>query len=217
VPLKSTEIINPQSTLYLWNITEPDHFFLEKLELSSIELGLLSKFHPRRFREFIASRYLIQKSVGLVESIDLFKDEHGKLLVNRKDSYLSLSHSQDWTGFVFSDKPVGFDIQVYTDKINTIANRFLSTVEQSMISQISPNLQLQYKTLAWCAKEAIYKCYGKKNIIFKDQIKLNVWISDSNNIFLNSGELILDELEIIKYSLFINIENTYCYAIAFPE
>ena len=69
---------------------------------------------------------------------------------------------------MISDQPCGVDVQEYSDTAIRIADRFLS-VDDSVLVQnaVSP---LHYYHLYWCAKECMYKAYGKRKLGFREHI-----------------------------------------------
>ncbi len=65
--------------------------------------------------------------------------------------------------------PVGIDIEIIKEKVERIAHKFMSTKELATIAPVNKVEQLY---VCWCAKEAIYKCYGQKAVSFLDNITL---------------------------------------------
>lgn len=210
MPINS-KIVEDDYLLILWKIEEDELYFLNYLKLNNIENQAIEHLHPKRRLDYLASRTLMHKSMGLTESLNLFKDEFGKLQIEpyHLQRYISLSHSGDWTGFVYSEQLIGFDIQVYSEKINNIKERFLDDDELKFIQEVVPvSKELKYLNLFWCIKEAVYKAYGKKQIIFKDQIKIET------SLKVQAARLILNDHSEIYYKIDTNFENEYCYAIA---
>jgi phosphopantetheinyl transferase (holo-ACP synthase) len=65
--------------------------------------------------------------------------------------------------------PVGIDIEQVKQKVERIANKFMRPEEMAFINERHKISQLY---VCWCAKEAIYKCYGQKEVSFADNIFL---------------------------------------------
>jgi phosphopantetheinyl transferase len=66
------------------------------------------------------------------------------------------------------------------DKIERIANKFLSAKELEFIQEQERIEQLY---VCWCAKEAIYKLHGKKNVSFVENIDLKPFHYSGNGSF----------------------------------
>jgi phosphopantetheinyl transferase len=194
--------------IWIWCIEETDDYFEQRL----IELG----FHPQKFTnpkrqsEYLASRFLLSEIFGMGFMNTMTADEFGKLInVNATDCF-SLSHSYPFTAVTQWDKSIGIDLQCYTEKIETIALRFLSDREfNQMVSPIENHFnKIQELTLLWNIKEAVYKAYGKKNIIFKNQIQ----ILKQNTIF--EAKLFLEH-EIKYYQIQYKKETEFSWCVAY--
>ena len=72
------------------------------------------------------------------------------------------------------------DIELIKDKIERIANKFLSAKELEFIQEQERIEQLY---VCWCAKEAIYKLHGKKNVSFVENIDLKPFHYSGNGSF----------------------------------
>ena len=97
-------------------------------------------------------------------------DDHGKPYLVNSNTHISLSHSYDYAAVIISkDKKVGVDIELIKHKIKSIKHKFLSDLELAQ-KQIGDNTNGLY--VSWCAKEAIYKWYGRKGLEFKQHIHI---------------------------------------------
>ena len=67
------------------------------------------------------------------------------------------------------------------DKIERIAHKFLGKAELNFIQE---NDRIDQLYVTWCAKEAIYKLHGKKNISFLEHIKLEPFEYPGSGSFL---------------------------------
>jgi phosphopantetheinyl transferase len=105
---------------------------------------------------------------GLPERVQCLYDDFGKPFLKDIDKHVSVSHSELWCAAMVSDTPCGVDIQVYSETVQRIADRFL-TPEDLVIIQKFRNT-LPYYHLFWGAKECIYKAYGKRKLGFREHI-----------------------------------------------
>jgi 4'-phosphopantetheinyl transferase len=66
---------------------------------------------------------------------------------------------------------VGIDIERMRPRIEKVRERFLHTEESASINK---DKVLEQLTLAWCAKEALYKLYGQRNLDFRENIRVEI-------------------------------------------
>jgi 4'-phosphopantetheinyl transferase len=208
MPLVHSEKIDANTTLLLWHLTESEKELTETLgSVNNLdELALIS--HPQKIREWLASRLLIKKLVeefGIVYE-GLHKDEHGKAFLVNNGSHISLTHTADYVAAVINlTSSVGIDMEKKSDKLVRTARKFLSNGEYEHAGDDMTRL-----CIYWCAKEAVYKLYGKKKISFKDDIRILAFEADQ---YLISGTLSDDEKVITSQIQLLWIDD-HCLAIA---
>jgi phosphopantetheinyl transferase len=137
--------------------------FREKLSLANIS-------HPEKKQEWITARLAIKDTLDSlsIPYPGFFKDEHGKSHSMNGNGYVSLSHTMGYAGAIYHrENPVGMDMDLIREKILRIGFRFLDPSELDFLSK-DP---LHY-TMAWSAKESIFKCQGKRGVSFRDNILL---------------------------------------------
>ncbi len=161
MPLLKTIDLKPGTRLFLWKITERYDELRQDMELNSNSLtrlaGMKSMAHQRGF---LGVRKLLQV-VGYQDS-DLYYDENGK--PHLKDgTYISISHSHDFSAIVLSDALIGLDLELFKDKTLRIASRFMDV---SHIEGLTINDQIKKATVVWGIKEAIFKIKNEKGISF---------------------------------------------------
>ena len=97
-------------------------------------------------------------------------------------------------------RPVGIDIEQIKQKVERIAPRFLRPAERAVID---PKHKIAHLYICWCAKEAIYKCYGQKAVSFLDDIALEAFPFTEEgtvNANLHKGDVNLDyRVEFMQY------------------
>ena len=120
--------------------------------------------------EWLAGRALIRKlteQCGL-EYLGLRKDEFGKPFLKNHPHHISLSHSFPMVAAQIALKhPVGIDIEQPKPKLKAIAHRMFSPEEVEDAGD-----DLVKLCIYWCAKEALYKIYGKRNLLFTDHLHI---------------------------------------------
>ncbi|HEX3387370.1 MAG TPA: 4'-phosphopantetheinyl transferase superfamily protein, partial [Mucilaginibacter sp.] len=124
------------------------------------------------------------------EFIDCKIDTHGKPYLVKLPYHISLSHSFDYAAVMMSRSgPVGIDIEQIREKVERIAYKFLKPDELAFISEADP---VKHLYAAWCAKEAVYKCFGQKEVSFADNISLkpfNFVLPGTVNAHLDKGDV----------------------------
>lgn len=169
MPLKIYHTIEPEGEIGIWNILESEDYFLSKLDLTKVEFEYFSKIKGRRRTEWLAVRYLLHFMSGRETRGAIIKDEYGKPHLKNSEWHISISHSQNKAAVIASPKLVGIDIQNFVPRIDRIAHKFMSPIE---LSSLSENFHLEHLHIYWGAKEALYKAYGKKELEFKEHLRL---------------------------------------------
>lgn len=137
--------------------------FREKLSFANIS-------HPDKKKEWATARLAILDALKALEIPypGFFKDEHGKSQSMNGQGFVSLTHTPGFAGAIFHrEQPVGIDIDLVREKILKIGFRFLDSSELDFLDK-NP---VQY-TMAWSAKESIFKCQGKRGVSFRENILL---------------------------------------------
>lgn len=147
----------------IWLIEEPEAFFGDKT-------GLISQIkHPKKRIEHLCGRYLLQHLREDFPLHHIAPDEHDKPRIPDNHYFFSISHSYPYVAAVISDdEECGIDIQVWKDNIAEVAHMFLSPDEQQ---QCAADARLL--TLAWSAKEAVYKWNGRRGADFIQHLPIN--------------------------------------------
>lgn len=176
------EQITKDSWVVLWKIEEDLPFYLSYLGISEESLASISGVtHPQKKLEWLASRCCAKFAVeqcGLTYS-GIDKDEYSNpYLPNHPYAFISISHTSEYTATVVSFRDeVGIDLEKISSKLQVVAHKFLSESERS-----HANSDLTYLCIYWCAKESLYKWYGKKNLSFKQNIYIAPFSIDSTMI-----------------------------------
>ena len=152
-----------QINLLSYNDFIPENFSGELLtsEIQRLK-NILNKVKKR---EFVATRMLRNSIFGLDEiSYDAIGAPH-----IGADKYISISHTLNIVGIAVSEYKIGFDIEPIRAKAMKISPKFLHEDELD-IFDIKSELEM---TMAWSAKETLYKLAGRKEIIFKNDLRLH--------------------------------------------
>jgi len=137
--------------------------FREKLSFANIS-------HAEKKKQWATARLAIYDALKALEVPypGFFKDEHGKSQSMNGQGYVSLTHTPGFAGAIFHrEQPVGIDMDLIREKILKIGFRFLDPEELDFLEK-DP---IHY-TMAWSAKESIFKCQGKRGVSFRENIIL---------------------------------------------
>jgi phosphopantetheinyl transferase len=148
----------------------------------------------QKYLESLAARYclwnLMQK-LGL-QDCELKQDSRQRPFLNHPDWHISISHSYPFAAACISKHPfTGIDLERKGRNIQKIAPRFLNSVELEAWKEDTSKL-----TIAWSAKESIYKAWKKPGLSFQKEIELAL-----NNEVLH-GKVNQQDAFSIEYELF---------------
>ena len=177
------------TSIAVWKITES----LNEIN-TYFQNQTIKKFKSeKRQLEFLCTKLLIQK---INRNLKITYNTNGAPELNN-NQFISISHTKKLIAIIISDKKSGIDIELISNKALKVKSKFLSENDKLELNQ-------EESTLAWCAKESIYKWYQKRNINFKQDIKiLNILKSPSNKIHVDfkNESIILDYLKINNHFL----------------
>jgi len=177
MPLVKMEKTAKQSGWAIWFVTETD----EELESLCVEECPPEIMRFQKKLEWMAGRVLIKTLVeqqGLVYQ-GLRKDEFGKPFLKEHSHQISLSHSFPYVAAQIDiQQAVGIDVEQPKQKLLKVAPRVMADYELADAGQ-----DLLKHCVYWCAKEALYKTYGKRGLIFSNHLNVEPFT------LRNSGEL----------------------------
>jgi phosphopantetheinyl transferase len=176
-----TRIVEGPAELGIWNITEDTGQLLQHLNLSDTEQRLLHMFKTElRQKQWLSYRRLIRELIS-PQRYPVHYDESGKPYLAGSEWNISVTHTENYAGVIISrDVKVGIDMEKLKPRIDRVKEKFLSEEELSAIPQ---EKKLEYLTLAWCAKEAVYKLHGWRNLDFRKNIRVQFPSHEGTSIF----------------------------------
>ena len=177
MPLFYQHNINQDTKLGIWHIEETESFFLDKVPLKR------DVTHPFKRRQHLAGRYLLSDLFPdfPVEEI-LIADTRQPFLAG--DNYhFSISHCGAYAAAIVSRTcRVGIDIELVTQRITRVADKFLNEGEMDVFNEdyaffleqwgLRGRVEQEFLTLIWSAKEALFKWYGRGELDFKRHMQL---------------------------------------------
>src|ERR1041385_8804798 len=167
MPLVRSEMTDEGSAWGLWQINETE----EELSYEALESCPEDIIAPSKRKEFLAGRALVKtlaEKVG-VSYTGIRYDEQGKPYLKDQSHEISLSHSSPYVAAqIHPTEAVGIDIEQPKEKLLRVAPRVLSSSEESDAGD-----DVVKHCVYWCAKEAMYKLYGKRGLHFNSQLNLD--------------------------------------------
>lgn len=146
--------------LALWHVREDESTLAAYLGEEAPE----NVTNPQKRLEWLAGRVLVKEALqtlGLPYR-GIVKDAFGKPFPADHDYQLSLTHSFPYAAVLLdAHQPVGIDLEQPKEKLLRIAPRMFHPTELA-----DAGTDLVKLCIYWCAKEALVKVYGKKDLTF---------------------------------------------------
>lgn len=152
----------------VWEITESENYFQERLSLVEVEQAQLSQIKGYRRVEWLAARHLLHVMSGRNIRGACLKDDFGKPYLENSTVHISMSHTHGLAAVIAGQPAVGIDIQWKVDKIMRIQQKFVN--DQERVQLIDLNVSTLH--ILWGAKECLYKAYGRKRLDFRKHIHI---------------------------------------------
>ncbi len=179
--LVKLEKIDNNSAWALWKVEESFEELKRLYGPTVTDSGELEEIsHLEKRAEWLAGRL---SAKALVEKLNqpfngIYKDAYGKPYLHGINYHISLANSYPYAGaIVHQEKYVGIDIEEPKETLIRIKHKFLNAVELEKVES-----DLGKLCMYWCAKECLYKIYGKKQLSFRENIFID-------NLSLESGRL----------------------------
>ncbi|MFN3488088.1 MAG: 4'-phosphopantetheinyl transferase family protein [Emticicia sp.] len=196
-------------SLAVWQITE-SHDELQAMLPSEIltDAELASISHPQKQVEFFCSRLVIRHlatSLG-IKYLGIKKDEHGKPYLAGSNWQMSITHTSNYVAAVMHpSEALGMDMEKPSEKMQRIAHKFLSETERTEAEN-----NIEKLCIYWSAKESLYKLYGKRKVIFNENLYVFPFQKEQNKI---TGQLKINDLD-EEYSIYVEKIDGYILVVA---
>ncbi len=165
------KIIDRNFILAVWHLTEDEDYFIGDKDKFSASPEKLDEIHvDQRRKEWLCSRHLGWSIAKELEgSCDgIWSDSHNKPHIKNSKLQISISHAKPYVAvLVHRTNSCGVDIEEKKGKLLKLAPKFLTQRELDLAGG-----SLDATAISWGTKEAIYKLYGRKQLIFKENIFL---------------------------------------------
>lgn len=159
--------IGSKAQVGIWHITETLEQLIQTVQLPREDLKAIDHFtYEHRKKEWLTARILAGQ-LSSDTNTRIVYDAHNKPFLKDSGTQISLSHSHDLLAVILDEASTGIDIEVIKDKVKRIKHKFMSSEEMDHLQKETETEQL---TVNWCAKESLYKLYGKKELAFKENL-----------------------------------------------
>ncbi len=171
----------------LWRVTESPNLLAAKL--TPFEQIPDAITHDTKRLEWIAGRLLTRhllEELG-VEYRGIAKNEHGKPHLAGCSFKLSLSHSFPFVAAIVDEvNEVGIDLEQPKEKLIRVGHRVLSAHELD-----DAGSDLKKHCIYWCAKEALIKLHGRKDLILAENLRIDPFTIENEGHIL--GRIIVGQ------------------------
>ena len=175
------------TNIYVWSLTET----VEDLRHLCIRRGIsVEKERPvrsiqrrcERLAELLLLHIIYGKPVELAHTPD-----GAPVVVDESAYHISISHTCGTVCIATnSNQPIGVDVERKGTRVLKVRDHFLSEIERRWLSDSDANAN----TIAWTAKEALYKIAGIRGIDLSDELQLEPFQCVEHGIINFHGQLI---------------------------
>ena len=173
-------IQNKNSIIGIWEIKEEEKELISIIDTRIFDKNrLLQIKHSQKRIEWLASRALMSDMLKLnnIEYLKLSKNKFGAPVLNESNYFVSLSHSHKYCAVILSkNKFIGIDIESNFDKAYLLRTKYMTDFELKL-----SGINKQLAALIWSSKESMYKAYGLKKLIFKEDMHI-LYFDDEKKI-----------------------------------
>jgi len=173
------------NTVLVWEISEP----MEKLISLSYNTDCSHLKSEKRKKEFLACRILLNY---FNKDLKISYSKNGSPNLSNHQ-FIAISHSDDLVCIIISEKEIGIDIEMISEKTLRTSSKFTEKI----------NLTKEESTLIWCIKEAVFKFHKIGNVDFKKDISVPEFI------LKDSGKMDISFKNNILKSYYFKFRNSY--------
>ncbi len=182
MPQIFSKISSADFQILVWKIEEPLNYF----ETFPATWSSPSMENFTKKLESTAARHCLQLLSSEFDNLILVQNDRNRPFFENSDWHISLTHSFPYVAAACSrNKRIGIDLEKPERNIEKIAPRFLHRREWEKWKSQSNLL-----TLAWSAKESIYKALGKPGLSFQKEIEIRDFNQNPSKARVSTGEVV---------------------------
>ena len=147
--------------------------------------------NEKRRREHLAWRRIVRRELGAKVHIDY--NDVGAPIIDVKGRWISVAHGGESVAVAIADEPVGVDIEAIGRDFDRVAPRYMTVAELALSDDA------RWACFVWCAKEAMYKLYGRRGVELRGELRIESFDSESMTIY---GYMVDMAKAVVKLSLY---------------
>lgn len=184
MPIYQINNVSETVKVGVWKITETEKKLLNTLTNKGFDQSTIYETkNKQRLKQWLATRILLSH---FFDNTTILYDNLGKPHLDN-GWHISISHSNEFVAINLNKKcDCGIDIEKITPKVERINHKFLNPLDLQTITS------LEHLTLYWGAKESLYKYYGKKEVLFIENLFIHNF-SENENTF--NGEIKMPDFQ----------------------
>ena len=161
----------------IWKIEERWEDMLRQLEQQPLYLPFLNQYKSEtRKSEWLAVRLLLKELMGTEMTVSY--SNNGVPYLQDSTLHISISHTKGFAAVLLNpDKPVGIDIEYYSERVRRIKSRFLHIDELKLLGE---NPKTNELLIYWSAKETAFKMMEQKTADMQNDIHI-IGVKPSND------------------------------------
>ena len=165
---------NDHATILIWNYDETEEFDHQKL-IEAENRERVERFLPSKLAEYLMIRTMLKNT--LPDHKILYKTI-GQPYLFPKDAFISITHTFPLAALAISKKRIGIDLEKASPKILRIKEKF---VHPNEFLWIDKRFEVEYLTVIWVIKEALYKLHPSKYWSLKKHYEIQSFDLDDLN------------------------------------
>lgn len=118
----------------------------------------------RRRAEFLTWRALVRRNLGADVRIG-YNEVGAPVLLNRAE-HISVSHCTGRIAVCLSSEPCAVDVEPQSRDFSRAVGRYMTSAERALSDDPL------WPGIVWCAKEALYKYAGRRNLRFTTDLRV---------------------------------------------
>lgn len=172
MPIHQHKNIAKTIKLGMWVIEEDIDELLNIAKNKNINIKDIPEVkNQSKIKQWLATRLLLN---NYFTDVTIVYNEKGKPFLSNGWN-ISISHSGDYVVILLNEKNnCGIDIEKISNKTEKIKHKFLNE------SDLKKIITEQDLTIYWSAKETLYKFYGKKEVLFIENLFIEDFSSSKN-------------------------------------
>jgi len=162
MPVYQIKNISESIKVGVWKIEESENALRELVSDKVLGKSIAPQTNNEiKLKQWLATRCLLS---SFFKDAEIVYDSFGKPSLDN-GWFISISHSNEYVTIIVNKKnDCGIDIEKVSSKVERIKHKFLSENDLKVVKT------KEELTLYWGAKEALYKCYGKKEVLFIENL-----------------------------------------------